>query len=151
MFYASECKFFDGIKIFNNDLNDVVFFVIILVLDLILLKGFTDMIKKKKKMVEKFKEKEEKTKRKKINKMIVINGCIYVCSHLSQFIATILLIAFKNYLTPICLNFFRCDKLNEMVQFFYYVSMISQFFKNMKFNQNFNKGFRKLILIFKKN
>ena len=149
--HASECKFFDGIKIFNNVLNDVVFFVIILLLDLMLLKGITDMIKKKKKMVENFKEKEEETKRKKINKMIVINGCIYVFSHLPEFIATILIIGFKNFLTPICLNLFRCDKLNEMVQFFYYVSMISQFFINMKFNQNFNKGFRNLILFFKKN
>jgi hypothetical protein len=50
------------------------------------------MIKSKKSMVDNFKEGEEEKKKKRILKMIIINGIIFTFSHLPEFVISILLI-----------------------------------------------------------
>jgi hypothetical protein len=56
----------------------------------------------------------------------------------------LLLYAFQTKMFFFCSSQMTCDKLNEMAQFFTFISIISQFFINNAFNKHFNDSFRHL-------
>ena len=144
-----KCKFWEVWRIVNNFLNDIFFFVITIVFDIAVLKNIASMISSKKTMVENFKEAEEEKKRKRILKMIIINGIIFTLSHLPEFLISILLLVFQNKL-DFCTNF-ECSILNDFGQFFIYFSIMSQLSINNNFNSLFKESFDNIILRLKKN
>jgi hypothetical protein len=79
-----------------------------------------------------------------MNKLVFINGLIYLIGHLPEFITIILLTVFKKKMEPFCMNNMTCDKFNEVAQFFNYFSIISQFFINLRFNKHFKESFLQL-------
>jgi hypothetical protein len=131
------------IKVINNVINDVFFFIFSLILDIIVLNGISDYIKSKKKMMENFKEQEEQKKKKRIQKMVFINGIIFVLSHLPELISSVYLLIYENKWF-FCIDF-KCDKLNELAQFFIYFSIISQFFINKNFNNLFKESYDQIV------
>ena len=116
--------------IINNFLNDLVFFIVNLILDIAVLAKILSMIKTKKTMVENFKEVEEQKKRKRILKMVVINGIIFTFSHIPELLISKMI--FKNKL-DIC-TYFECSIFNEFGQFLIYFSIMSQLSINYNFN-----------------
>ena len=141
------CKFWDTWMIVNNVINDILFFIISIIFDIIVLKNISSMINNKKKMVENFKEEEEEKKRKRILKMIIINGIIFTLSHLPEFILSIFWLLFQN---SNLIFTFDVSNLNEFGQFFIYLTIISQLSINIHFNSLFKESFYNLILKFKK-
>jgi hypothetical protein len=139
-----ECEILGVLEIINNIINDILFFILTIILDLMVLKGITNMIKNKKKLVENFKKQEEKKKRNRIQKMIVINCLIYIISHSPELTSSIILLIYENEM-QLCVKYFRCDKLNELAQFFIYFPIIFQFFINKKFNSLFKESYNKIL------
>ena len=146
----SECKIFNGIKMFNNVINNILFFLLTIILDIILLNGITDIIRHKMKVLENIKLEEEEKKKKKLSIMVLVNGVIYLISHLPEFLTMSLLIVYNDSLVTFCLNKMRCDKLNEMAQFFNYISILSQFSINKNFNRLFNETYQEILHKIKK-
>jgi hypothetical protein len=143
-----ECEILAIIEIINNLINDIFFLILTIILDVMVLKGLTNMINSKKVMVENFKEHEEKKKRNRVQKMIIINCLVYIISHAPELISSILLLIYEKKLI-LCVKYFRCDKLNEMAQFFIYIPIIFQFFINKNFNTLFKDSYHQIIFSIK--
>jgi hypothetical protein len=102
------------------------------------------------KVLENIKLEEEEKKKKKLSIMVLVNGVIYLISHLPEFLTMSLLIVYNDSLVTFCLNKMRCDKLNEMAQFFNYISILSQFSINKNFNRLFNETYQEILHKIKK-
>lgn len=146
----NECGLFNGIKLFNSLINNIIFFILTIILDIVLLNGITDVIRHKKKVIENLKLEEEEKKKKKLSIMILINGIVYIISHLPEFLTMTLLIIYQRDMSEFCLQRIRCDKLNEMAQFFNYISIILQFSINKNFNKIFSETYQEIINRIKK-
>jgi hypothetical protein len=149
-FRSGECNMFNGLKMFNNVINNIFFFLLNIILDIILLNGITDIIRQKKKVLENIKLEEEEKKKKKLSIMVLINGIIYLISHLPEFLTISFLIVYDVKLQGFCLTKMRCDKLNEIAQFFNYISILSQFSINKNFNRLFNETYQEIVHKIKK-
>ena len=136
----NECKLFTAVKLAYNFINDVLFYLITILVDMLLLKNLKEKFQKKKKLVKKFNEDDENN-RKRINKLVFINGLVYLIAHLPEFLTIIMLTVFKKKMESFCLNQMTCDKFNEVAQFFNYFSIILQFFINIEFNKQFKESF----------
>ena len=143
--HQAECLAFNFAKIANNIANDVVFLGLILGVDVLLFKNYGRFNRNKKKLVGKSCRQEEAHDAKhRITKMIIINGVVYFCAHFPELVMLVLLYAFQSRVFYFCSFQMTCDKLNEMAQFFVFISIISQFFINNAFNKHFNESFRHL-------
>jgi hypothetical protein len=136
-----DCKILGIIKVINSVINDIFFFIITVILDIIVLNGLSKMIKSKKEMVDNFHEIEENKKKKRIQKMVFINGLIFLFSHSPELIVSVLLL---NQSQLLFCETSRCDKLNELAQFFIFFSMLSQFFINKNYNSIFLESFQQI-------
>jgi hypothetical protein len=128
----------------SNVFNDLIFFLVTIIVDVALILNLRKVIKKKKKIINYFKEKEEEKKCKHLKKMLIINGIIFIFSHLPELLIRLLLFVNNRSLIAFCLFDFRCDKLNEFGDFFNFISIISQLFINLKFNKLCNESYQNL-------
>ena len=133
-----DCKILGIIKVMNSVINDIFLFVITVLLDILVLNGLSKMIKSKKEMVDNFHEVEENKKKKRIEKMVFINGLIFLFSHSPELIVSVYLL---NQSKLLFCETTRCDKLNELAQFFIFFSMLSQFFINKNYNSIFLESY----------
>ena len=133
-----DCKILGIIKVMNSVINDIFLFVITVLLDILVLNGLSKMIKSKKEMVDNFHEIEENKKKKRIEKMVFINGLIFLFSHSPELIVSVYLL---NQSKLLFCETTRCDKLNELAQFFIFFSMLSQFFINKNYNSIFLESY----------
>ena len=138
-----KCKFWEILKIINSFLNDILIFIITIGFDIAVLKNIASMIRSKKTMVENFKEAEEEKKRKRILKMIIINGIIFTLSHLPEFLSSIFLLVFKNKLN-LC-TVLECEVINECAEFFIYFSIMFQLSVNNSFNSIFKESLTNIL------
>ena len=79
--------------------------------------------------------------KKKVNKMVITNGMLYLISHLPDFTTTLLLIVFKKKFSDFCDSFFPCNQLIEMAESFNFISMIFQLLIYFIFDKNFKESF----------
>jgi hypothetical protein len=148
-FYCSEnfvfiCTIFYILQMVNNIFNDIIFFLFTIGVDAALILNLRKVIKKKKEIINNFKEKEEAKKLKHLKKMLIINGIMFILSHLPEMLIRSLLFFSNDRLIDFCLVDFRCDKLNEFGDFFNYFTIISQLFINLKFNKLCNESYQNL-------
>jgi len=137
-----ECGLFNSFKIINKSLNGIVFFVLVLAIDLCLLRSVQkDLKKKSKQFTDQVHRDEILQSSKNINRMVVTNGVVYVLAHLPEFLVTILLIAFSSKLANFCKENLSCDLINEEAGFFSLISIAGQFFIFIKFNKTFKESF----------
>jgi len=140
--YKSRCKFFDSLKIVNNSFNDILFFVFNIALDLFMLKYFNQAIDHK---ISLRKSNADNTdllnKKKKVNRLVVLNGVLFFISHMPEFIIAILLLSFRDKITHFCSNQIPCDLLNEEAQFFNLISIMCTFYLLLIFDRNFKESF----------
>jgi hypothetical protein len=82
--------------------------------------------------------------KKKIRKLIITNGILYIVSHMPEFTSTVLLIVFKKKLDYFCFTYFSCTEMNEIFETFGFVGISLQFFVYLYFDHNFSESFRDL-------
>ena len=136
-----ECKLFDALKSIDIALNDIIFLILSIFLDIFLFKTFKKEMTSKKKLLNASKYEELKKKQDDVIKMVIINGLIYVGSHLPLFISSVLLIVFSKKISNFCSHKYSCDIINEITKFFCVISMFLQFFIYFRFNYIFRNSF----------
>jgi hypothetical protein len=148
--FTSKCKLFDSLKIVNNLFNDILFFVFNIALDLFMLKYFNQAIDHK---ISLRKSNADNTdlfnKKKKINRLVILNGILFFISHMPEFIIAILLLSFREKITHFCTHQIPCDLLNEEAQFFYLISIMCTFYLFLIFDRNFKESFHSRVKQFK--
>jgi hypothetical protein len=148
--FTSKCKLFDSLKIVNNLFNDILFFVFNIALDLFMLKYFNQAIDHK---ISLRKSNADNTdlfnKKKKINRLVILNGILFFISHMPEFIIAVLLLSFREKITHFCTHQIPCDLLNEEAQFFYLISIMCTFYLFLIFDRNFKESFHSRMKQFK--
>ena len=76
--------------------------------------------------------------------MLLVNGCIYVLSHVPEFLASLLLIVFAKEMSIYCAHRFSCDLVNEEAASFSLISIVCQFYVFKVFDKNFKQSFSDL-------
>jgi hypothetical protein len=144
--HTFQCKLFNVFKIANRSLNDVLFVILNISVDLILLVKFKQHMDGKLRQISDVMQRHEIEKSKKnVNRMILFNSLIYIFSHLPEFTTTLLLIVYAEKISNFCLNKFSCDLLNEEAEFFGLISIVCQFYVFKIFDKNFKSSFSQII------
>jgi hypothetical protein len=140
-----QCKLFNVFKLVNRSLNDLLFVVLNILIDLFLLKRFKNHLNRKLKQIsDSAQHKAIEKSKKNLNRMILFNSFLYVLSHLPEFIITLLLIIYSKKISNFCKNKFSCDLLNEEAEFFGLISIVCQFYVFKIFDKNFKKSFNNI-------
>jgi len=141
-----QCRLFNFFKIANRLLNDFLFVILNISVDLILLTKFTSHMNRKLKHInDEAQHKVIHKSKKNINRMIFFNSLIYIVSHLPEFAMTLLLIVYAEKIANYCNNKFSCDLLNEQAEVFCLISIVCQFYVFKFFDKNFRKSFKETI------
>ena len=144
-----ECRLFNALKVLNSSLNDIVIFLLNILIDVCLYRRFRDHLEDKIRVKGHFLTSEHhdelKSKQTRLNKMIVLNGIVYFIGHFPEFLTTLLLIIFSKKISNFCFYQFSCDLFNENASFFNVFSISFQFLLFLCFDQNFHTGFLELL------
>jgi hypothetical protein len=142
-----QCKLFKILKISNRSLNDLLFVILNVLIDVILLIKFKKLMDIKLHQIEDIVQRKliEKNKQN-VNHMILFNSFIYIISHLPALTMTLLLIIFSDAISIFCNNRSSCDLLNEEAEFFGLISIVCQFFVFKLFDKNFKMSFNEIKL-----
>jgi hypothetical protein len=143
---GSLCFFYNIFKIINSFVNDILFFVLQFVFDIVLINDISLFIKRKKNIVENFVEDEDMKKKNKLSKMIIINNIIYLISHLPDFLLTLSLILFSEQIYFLCTKKLKCENFNELTQVFIFISIVSQLSINKSFNKIFCESYENIMI-----
>jgi hypothetical protein len=139
---AVKCQLFSILNMVNNVINNIVFLFISVFIDIFLIKFSNDTLKRRLKLftdVEIIHETKEFKKR--ITKMVLAYGILYLSSHLLEFIVAVLFLAFNEQLKDVCYYSFHCSDIIELVQTFNFLSVSLQFFLFKRFDRNFSESF----------
>jgi hypothetical protein len=138
------CKLFWSFNLVNNFLNNILFLFLSLVIDVLMIRFSSKILKEKRALncphledVIKFKT--------NINKLIITNASLFFISHIPEFVVTLLLIIFNKTLFEFCFNGFSCFELIEMAQTFHFISIGFQFFIFLRFDRNFLNSIREIV------
>jgi hypothetical protein len=144
---AIQCIFFNSFKILNRFLNDILSVILNVIIDFCLFKNFNLHLKEKVALTRRniyldldF-HKDIKKKKKNLNRMILLNGFIYILSHIPEFLSSILLIVFSKKISHFCFVRLSCDLVNEEMAIFSLISIVTQFYIFLMFDKNFRKSF----------
>lgn len=139
------CVLFRTLKLVNDFIKNILIFFLNLFIDIYLMKFARQHLRSKKNLItDKSKISQAVKSINKINRMIIFNGFIFFVAYFPEFITNILLFTFDGYIKMFCLNYISCSDLNELAQFFNFISITFQFFVFKKFDKNFNDSFRNL-------
>ena len=137
-----QCQLFNAFKIANRALNDILFVILNILIDLILLIKFQRLMNNKLRQINDLAQRTliEKSK-KHLNRMILVNSFIYIFSHLPEFSMTLLLIVYSKSILNFYKYEFSCDLLNEEAEVFGLLSIVCQFYVFKIFDKNFKSSF----------
>jgi hypothetical protein len=140
--FISRCKLYDALKIVNNSFNDILMFIFNIALDLFMLKYFNQVIDHKISLRNPNADNTDLlNKKKKVNRLVILNGFLFFISHMPEFIIAILLLSFREKITHFCTHQIPCDLLNEEAQFFNLISIMCTFYLLLIFERNFEESF----------
>ena len=142
--YSLRCKLFSALKLFDRLVNDVGFFVLFVLLDLILYKKFRREVDKKKRIIGIHSTVDTTKKKNAVTKMIIINGALNFVPLFPQFASTLSLIVFSARFYLLCTRLISCDLINENFQVFAALPIVLQIFIFMRFNSNFGRSLRSI-------
>jgi hypothetical protein len=136
-----ECKLFNLFKMIYRSLNDLLFVILNIFIDLVLFVKFKKHMNSKLRQINDQAQRTliEKSK-KNLNRMILFNSFIYIFSHLPEFAATLMLNVYSKEIVFFCSYKFSCDLLNEEAEFFGLISMVCQFYVLKIFDKNFKRS-----------
>lgn len=134
-------------KIVNRSLNDLLFVILNVLIDVILLIEFKKRMDIKLDQIEDIAQRKliEKNKQN-VNHMILFNSFIYIMSHLPAFTMTLLLLIYSEIISIFCNNRSSCDLLHEEAEFFGLISIVCQFFVFKLFDRQFKMSFNEIKL-----
>jgi hypothetical protein len=135
-----KCTLFWSFNMINNALNNVLFLLLSIFIDISMIRYSNKVIKEKRTMNSPTLNEAIQLKTK-LNKMILTNGTLFFISHIPEFVVTLLLIVFKKPLFEFCFRYFSCLEVAEMGQTFHFISIGFQFFIFYKFDSNFFASF----------
>ena len=140
------CKLFWSLNLVNNFLNNILFLFLSLIIDVLMIRFSSKILKEKRALNCPHLEEAIKFKTK-LNKMIITNGTLYFFSHFPEFLAilTFYLSKSKNIIN-FCYITFDCTSFIEMAQAFHFISIGLQFFIFLIFDHNIKKSFLDLKL-----
>jgi hypothetical protein len=139
-----KCLIFKVLNMFNNILNNVVFFFVSIFIDIGLVLFTNQNIENKRKL---FGNTESHALNKaiklkdKVNRMIIYNGLLYFVSHAPDFVMFLLMTIYNNDLSLYCIKLFSCTDLLEISQIFCLLSIGFQIFVFIRFDKNFRNSF----------
>jgi hypothetical protein len=139
------CKLFWSFNLVNNFLNNILFLFLSLVIDVLMIR-FSSKILKEKRALNSPHLNEAIEFKARLNKMIITNASLFFISHIPEFVVTLLLIIFKKTLFEFCSSDFSCFELIEVAQTFHFISIGFQFFIFLKFDRNFLNSFRDIFM-----
>ena len=143
--YKIKCKLLDIFKLINKSFNGIFLFVLNFAIDVFILKHFNKDIDHKIEIRSGDADISDLIKKKKkVNRMVIINSTIYFISHVPEFVVSVLLISFKKEIYKICGNQGICDLINEEAQFFNSISIMMNFYVLLLFDKNFRESFDNL-------
>ena len=139
------CSYMDSFKLLNDTLNDLLFCLLSLVIDIILLKCVSIELKHKTLTRGPHADNKDLDKsQKNVNRMVLSNGFIYFLSHLPEFSMTLCLLIFRERLVKFCTKNNACDLLREEAACLTLIASVFQFYVLLIFNENFRKNFKEL-------
>jgi hypothetical protein len=141
-----ECALFSSFKIVNSILNDICMVVLNILIDVILIKKFHKFLEKKSAVhsVDVDHHKNIQKSKKRINRMVFFNSCLYILSHIPEFTTTLLLILYSRRIVKFCMFNFSCDLINEEAESFGLISIVCQFFIYKVFDKNFRVSYKEI-------
>jgi len=143
---SAYCRLFNVFKSIDVAVNDVIFLLLSLFLDIFLFRTFKKEMDGKRKMLNSTKNSADDLDKKQddVIKMVITNGLVYFLAHMPVFLTSILLISFSNRMFKFCSYKFSCDLINEIARFHCLISMFLQFFIFLRYNSVFKNSFKDL-------
>lgn len=144
-----QCILFNTMNIFNRFLNDIIFFVLNLIIDFLLIKHFNRNLDKKSMITTIQSEMmpaasaddtEISKKKQNLNHMVLTNGFVYLMSHLPEFLIALIRISFEKKIAHFCTEKLSCDLINQEAEVFTLISIVSQLYIFLWFNKNFQSS-----------
>ena len=137
-----KCKLFKIFNVINDFIIYMLFFFIDIAIDVYLVKSSKKNLENKKKITNDKKILATAFKsNKKITRMVVLNGLLFLIAYTPEFISRTLLLLFDKYLFNFCFLYYSCKNLIDITEFFTFFSIAFQFFMYKKFNNKFNEQF----------
>jgi len=141
-FYV-KCRVFESLNVINSLLNNVLFLVISVFIDIVMIRSSSKLAERKRNAssshcvdVIQFEA--------KLNKMTIVNGMLFFLSHFPHFLLTLIVFFYKSKkFLAFCSEEYDCSILSEMAQVFHFVSIGFQFFIFLGFDKNFRRSFLK--------
>lgn len=145
--YYSSCRLFIIIKLINTFLNDILTFILVLIIDILLINDYGKYLNGKKKINGNKGQNDEeyKIKKKKITRMVIINGLFYVIFYFPEFISTLVMSIFSIKVYEFVDYNLEINILPEVAQTLNLISISFQFYIFICFNNNFNDSFSFLV------
>jgi hypothetical protein len=131
------CGIFKWLNLINNILNNGLFLIISIFVDIFMIR-FSNKVIKDKKALNSPHLNEAIAYKAKVNKMIITNGTFYFFSHFPEFFATLVFYFVKsNDILLFCYMTYDRTSIIELAQAFHFISIGFQFFIFLIFDQNF--------------
>jgi hypothetical protein len=116
-FLGARCRIFPILDLINNIFNNILFLFISIIIDICMIRFANKTYQHKKELFSDQKHLDEALEnRKKIRKLIIINGILFFFSHVPEFLSTLLLILYKKKIEEFCFYFFSCTEMNEIFE-----------------------------------
>ena len=141
-----SCKLLNTFNLINVFFNDILFFVLNVIIDFLLFTHFKRVIQNKKDLTvfSTAHYDELKKKQEHMNKMVMFNCGLFFVSHFPEFLVSLLRVIFSKRIAKFCLFKFSCDLLNENARVFNILSINLQFFIYLFFNTKFADSYDNL-------
>ncbi len=141
-----QCRLFNMFKLANRSVNDVLFVILNIFIDLVLFVKYRNHMNRKLVQInDAAQHKLIERSKKYLNRMILFNSLIYILSHLPEFTMTLLLIIYSKKISKFCSDKLACDLLNEEAESFSFISIVCQFYVFKMFDKNFKSSLNQLI------
>ena len=146
--YSFYCVLFKIFKLGNAFINNILFFVVNMVIDILLIKDLRETIKHKQQLSVKSlhsQNQNEELKSKEMNakRMVIITNLVYIVSYAPEFVSTILAIVFSKGVSFMNYNF-STNLVNEICEVFGLVALMFNFYIFLIFNKNFRTSFNEI-------
>ena len=134
-----KCKLFTIFNLINNVLNNIVFFVISIFIDICLIRFAQKILASKRQLfaTNDIEISKAENLKEKVVQLTIVNGLLYFLSHVPDFVVTVLILVYRRTFEAICFNLFSCVEIIEIAQAFNFCSISFQFFVFVKFDRFF--------------
>jgi hypothetical protein len=145
-FLETGCRIFPILNLINNILNNIIILIISVTIDVCMIRFANKNYQHSIQLFHDQKHLDEALEhKKKILKLIIINGLLFFFSHIPEFVSTVLLIIYNKELIDFCyFSMITCTDINEIFETFSILSISLQFFVYKHFDNNFYESYKDL-------